>query len=80
MEVKNYRIEGEMLIRNTWQKFVYEARALNARQALERMYSELGSRHKLKRVHIKVKNIREVPPEELKNPYIRAIALWKVKS
>ncbi len=77
MEVKNYRIEGEMLIGGEWQKFVFETRALKPEHALERMYSELGSRHKLKRAHIRVKSIQEIPPDELRNPYIRSIALWK---
>jgi len=67
-EVKIYRVEGKMLISHdkypTWQKFVKEVRALNERQAIEKIYSLLGSIHKLKRYHIKIEKIYEIPLEE----------------
>lgn len=53
-----------------------EVRALRVEHALEKVYSELGSRHKLKRSHIKIDNVREVSPDELENRYVRAIATW----
>lgn len=68
-EVKIYRIEGVMLISHgkypTWQKFVKEVRALNEKQAVEKVYSILGGSHKLKRYHIKIEKISEIPPEEV---------------
>ncbi len=67
-EVKIYRIEGVMLISHdkypTWQRFVKEVRALNEKQAIEKVYSILGSNHKLKRHHIKIEKISEITPEE----------------
>ncbi len=48
----------------TWQKFVKEVTALKPEQALEKIYSLLGSNHKLKRRHIKILSIKEIPPEE----------------
>jgi len=67
-EVKIYRVEGVMLISHekypTWQKFTKEVRAVNEKQALEKVYSILGSNHKLKRYHIRVKRIYEISPEE----------------
>jgi len=76
LEVKNFRIEGKMLISGNWRKFRMEVRALRVEHALEKVYSELGSRHKLKRSHIKIDNVREVSPDELENRYVRAIATW----
>jgi large subunit ribosomal protein LX len=68
-EVKVYLVEGEMLLghdsRPEWRKFRVYVRALKPRDALERVYSELGSRHKLKRRHIRVASVREVPLEEV---------------
>ncbi len=75
-EVKNFRIEGKMLVAGKWQKFKVEVRALRAEHALEKVYSDLGSRHKLKRSHIRIEKIVEIPPEELENPYIRELAMW----
>lgn len=71
-EVKIYRLTGYMLISHdrlpTWQKFSLEIRALNERDAVEKAYSLLGSRHKLKRSHVNIVEIREISPEEVTNP------------
>jgi LSU ribosomal protein LX len=68
-EVKVYLVEGEMLLghssRPEWRKFRVYLRALKPSDALERVYSELGSRHKLRRRHIRVNSVREVPLEEV---------------
>jgi len=68
VEVKIYRVEGYMLISHdrlpTWQKFVKEVRALNEKHALEYVYSVLGSSHRVKRKHIRVVSVREIPVEE----------------
>jgi len=73
-EVKIYRVEGLMLISHdrypTWQKFTKEVRALNEKQALEKVYSILGSNHKLKRHHIQVERVYEIKPEEATNRQI----------
>ncbi|MEM0326740.1 MAG: 50S ribosomal protein L18Ae [Desulfurococcaceae archaeon] len=76
-EVKIYRIVGYMLISHdknpTWQKFTLELRALNKEQALEKLYSLLGSRHKLKRFHIKILNVEAISPEEAVKPYVKKL-------
>ncbi len=72
MSVKIYRIKGLMKLRTgETQKFSIELTALREEHALETLYSLLGSRHKLKRKHIKVESIEEVKPEEVKSDYIR---------
>jgi large subunit ribosomal protein LX len=73
-EVKIYRITGRMLISHdrypTWQNFTQEVRALSEKDALEKVYSVLGSRHKLKRYHIKIEKVEVIPPEEATSPRI----------
>ncbi len=68
-EVKIYRVEGKMLISHSkypaWQKFVKEVRALNEKHAIEKVYSLLGSAHKLKRYHIKIEKVSEISLEEV---------------
>ncbi len=68
-EIKLYRISGRMMISHdrfpTWNKFSVVVRALSKEHALERVYSELGSRHKLKRYHIKIGSIEEVPIDQV---------------
>lgn len=73
-EVKIYRLTGYMLIGHdrlpTWQKFTLEIRALSERDAIEKAYSLLGSRHKLKRSHINIVDIREITLDEVTNPEV----------
>jgi len=77
-EVKTYLVEGEMLISHDkfpeWRKFRVYARGLKPEHALEKVYSELGSRHKLKRYHIRIKEVREVPLEEVDDLHIIQLA------
>ncbi len=80
-EVKIYRVEGYMLIshdRNPrWQVFRKEILALKPEHALEKVYSELGSRHKLRRKHIRITSIKEISLEEASDPVV--IALYEMK-
>jgi len=69
-EVKIYRVTGKMRIGDTWQKFTMEIRALKKEHALEKVYSDLGSRHKLKRVHIRIEKVEEISPDEVTRPHI----------
>jgi len=77
-EVKVYLVEGEMLLghdsRPEWRKFRIYVRALKPEHALERVYSELGSRHKLRRKHIRVTSVREVPLEKVEDVWILGLA------
>lgn len=78
VNVKIYRISGRMLISHdrlpTWQEFSIEVRAVKPEDAVEKVLSELGSRHKLKRRHIRIEEIKEISLEEVENPQIRALA------
>ncbi|ADV65417.1 50S ribosomal protein L18Ae [Desulfurococcus mucosus] len=78
MEVKTYRVTGYMLISHdrypTWQKFTKEVRGVDEKDALEKVYSILGSNHKLKRYHIRVESVEEIDPGESRNPFIRQLA------
>jgi len=78
VEVKIYRISGKILISHdrlpTWQKFSIEVRALKPEDAIEKVLSELGSRHKLRRRHIRIEEVKEISLEEATNPQVRALA------
>lgn len=77
-DVKVYRIYGFALFSHDklpeWRKFVVEIRAIKKEHALEKLYSEFGSRHKLKRSHIKIVKIEEISPDEAKSRYIRTLS------
>ncbi len=77
-EIKVFRIYGYMLIGHDsipeWRKFIKEIRALKLEHALEKLYSELGSRHKVKRSHIKILKVEEISPEQALDKYVRDLS------
>lgn len=74
-EVKIYRVSGQMFLHrlNEWRKFTVEVLAIKPEHAVERVLSELGSRHKLKRKHIKIVKVEEANTEEVKSITIKDI-------
>lgn len=72
-EVKVFRVAGEIQKPNLKTPFRKEVVAVKPEQAVERVYTELGSKHKVKRFQIKIKDIAEVPLEEIEDPIIRKI-------
>lgn len=50
-----------------------ELPALSEQQAVERIYSEVGSKHKVKRNLIHIEEVAEIKPDEAKDPRIRAM-------
>ena len=68
-EVKIFRVSGRMLISHDrfpeWRKFSVYVRAVKPEHAIEKVYSDLGSRHKLKRYHIKITEVKPVSLEEV---------------
>ncbi len=78
MSVKVYRVIGMMRIKNQWQKFRIDLTATKVSEVVERVYSLLGSRHKLPRQFIRILEIKQIAPEEAKPEIQQLIALDKV--
>jgi large subunit ribosomal protein LX len=55
-----FEVEGVFKNANQWQKFRKVVEAHNERFALEKVYSLLGSNHKVKRHLIKIKSIKQI--------------------
>ncbi|MCD6428018.1 MAG: 50S ribosomal protein L18a [Desulfurococcales archaeon] len=76
-EVKVFRVSGIALFSpdklREWQVFRIDVRALTKEHAIEKVLSELGSRHKLKRSHIKILEVKEIRPEESKSKFIKQL-------
>lgn len=64
IEVKTFRIAGEVKKPRTTIPFALEIRATKEQDAIERVYAEVGSRHKARRLEIKLKKVEEVKPVE----------------
>ncbi|MCS7105501.1 MAG: 50S ribosomal protein L18Ae [Thermofilaceae archaeon] len=65
--VRIYRVSGLMNLHRLGRKqnFSIVVTALKAEHAIERVLSELGSRHKLKRTDIVIKEVKEISEEEV---------------
>lgn len=64
-EVKIFRVTGEIRRPMLQTSFRQMIAAVKPEHAVEKVYAELGSRHRVKRFHIEILNVEEVPPEEI---------------
>lgn len=71
--VKIFSIRGVVTGKDEPMVFTKEYRTLNENQALELMYSEIGSKHRVKRSFIKVEEIKEISVDEIKDPVLKKI-------
>jgi large subunit ribosomal protein LX len=72
-EVKVFRVTGEIRKPNYQTGFRKEVRAVKPEDAVEKIYTEVGSKHRVKRFQIKIVKVEEVPPEEIENFTIRKL-------
>ncbi len=78
VRVRNFRVEGLIRKPNWKTKFKKEVRAVKPEDAVEKVLMEMGSKHRVKRCHIKILRVVEVAPEELEDPVLRKVALGEV--
>jgi len=69
-EVKVFRVLGKIIKPNYRTSFRKEFRAIKPEEAVERVYQEMGSRHRAKRFQIKIVKVEEVSPEKIESPTI----------
>jgi len=74
-ELKVFRVMGEIRKPNLETPFKKEVLASKPEHAVERVYAELGSKHRVKRFHIKIVQVEEVPAEEIENPLLRKMVV-----
>lgn len=64
MSVKTFIIKGRYKIKtkmgDRFEKFKKEIKAISKEAALEKVYSFIGSHHKIKRRSIKIKGVKEI--------------------
>lgn len=69
--MKIFRISGTFLMGNSKQEFTKEIIGKGKSEAIERLYSELGSKHNVNRRNIKIQKIKEVKPESVEDPIVK---------
>jgi len=65
-EVKIFKVTGEIMKQKFFvpMSFSQEIRAVKKEHAVERVYAEMGSRHRAKRHQITIFSVEEVQPEK----------------
>ncbi len=71
--MKIFRVTGKIYKPNLTTDFVREMLDDKPEHAEERVYAEIGSRHRVKRCHMKVLKVEEVSVEDIKNPILKKI-------
>ncbi len=69
--MKVFRVTGKIYKPNLKTDFVRELVADKPEHAEEKVYAEVGSRHRVKRCHMKVTKVEEVTAEEIQNPILK---------
>lgn len=77
--MKVFRVTGEISKPNLKTSFRKEIVAAKPEHAVEKVYAELGSRHRVKRFHIKIANVEEVAPEQIENPLLKKLVAGEEK-
>jgi len=72
-KLKVFRVTGEIRKPNLKTSFRKEVIAIKPEHAVEKIYAELGSKHRVKRFHIKILKVEEVPPEEIEKPLVKKL-------
>ena len=71
--VKIFRISGSFKKRRETTSFSREFLALTEENAKDKLFSQLGSKNRIKRGQIKIKSVTEVPFADVTDPLIEKI-------
>jgi large subunit ribosomal protein LX len=79
-EVKIFRVTGKINKPNFKTNFKKEIRALKTEEALDRIFKEMGSKHKAKRFQIKILKVEQISLEEVTDPVMKKMVLGEKES
>jgi large subunit ribosomal protein LX len=72
--MKAYEIKGEFRISvRQWQPFTIEVASADEPAAVERVFSLIGSRHRVKRQFVRIKDVRAMKTEEITDHQVKYI-------
>ena len=72
-KLKVFRVTGEIKKPNLATPFAKEVLASKPEHALEKVYAEIGSKHRVKRYYMRVSKVEEISPEDIGNPILKKI-------
>ena len=69
--MKAFKVTGVINKPRLSTPFVRELIADKSEHAIEKVYAEIGSRHRVKRCHIKISSVEEITAEQIENPILK---------
>jgi large subunit ribosomal protein LX len=71
--LKVFKVTGNIDKPKLKTPFAKEILAEKSEHAVERVYSEIGSKHRVKRCHMRILKVEEIAPEEIANPILKKL-------
>ena len=71
--MKAYKVTGEINKPELSTPFTREVLADKSEHAVEKVYAEIGSRHRVRRHHIKITSAVELKADEIENPVLKKL-------
>jgi large subunit ribosomal protein LX len=71
--MKAFKVTGKISKPRLSTPFSRELLADKSEHAVEKVYAEIGSRHRVKRYHIKIISVAEITMEQIENPILKKI-------
>ena len=69
--MKAFLVRGTFRMARDWTKFAKEVVADDEQGAVERVMSEFGSKHGVRRMYVKIKDVAMVPLDRVRDPVVR---------
>jgi len=73
MKTKIFRIQGKFMMGKRFKPFTKELKATNEEDIKEKIYSDFGSKHGIKRTKIVIEDIKEISEDEVQDPIVKAL-------
>jgi large subunit ribosomal protein LX len=73
--LKVFKVTGEISKPNLKTPFSKEVLAEKSEHAVETVYAEIGSKHRVRRYHISILGVEEISTEEIENPILKKIVI-----
>jgi len=71
--MKAFKVTGQIKKPQLATPFAKEVIADKSEHAVEKVYSEIGSKHRVKRFQIKIADVKEMQPDEIENPILKKL-------
>jgi len=71
--MKAFKVTGQIKKPGLNTPFARELLADKSEHAVEKVYAEIGSRHRVKRCHITINDVQEITADQIENPILKKI-------